>query len=257
MKKSAQLKFEGRFFQTLGRERMVVFMYSQIMLAAIWPFLITTALIALNEMGDKSQFLAMAFATRMKFRKVMLGIFLAVTFMGSLAVAAGALLASVPGWKGYVSLISAALFLIFGVLTFKPEKDEHDGTGRHRGRGEVAAVFTSFLFAEFGDKTQFVTITLAAQYPKAPLLVLVGSTVGMCIADGLGIFAGIILHKKLPEKFLKFISAALFFFFGLTGMWESLRENFGASNGFAAAAVTVSAAVSLAAAFFIYRKPKA
>lgn len=228
----------------------------QNILAVIWPFLITTALIALNEMGDKSQFLAMAFATRMKFHKVMLGIFLAVTVMGALAVAAGALLASVPGWKGYVSLISAALFLIFGVLTFKTEKDNEDDVGKRRGYGEVAAVFTSFIFAEFGDKTQFVTITLAAQYPKAPLLVLAGSAIGMCIADGLGIFAGIIMHKKLPERILKFISAALFFFFGLTGMWESLRENFGASNSLAAAVVIASAAVAFAAASYLYRKTK-
>lgn len=229
----------------------------QNILVIMWPFLITTALIALNEMGDKSQFLAMAFAARMKFRKVMLGIFLAVTVMGALAVAAGALLASVPGWKGYVSLISSALFLIFGVLTFKPEKDDEDDAGKRRGYGEVAAVFTSFLFAEFGDKTQFVTITLAAQYPKAPLLVLAGATVGMCIADGLGIFAGIIMHKKLPEQALKFISAALFFFFGLTGMWESLRTNFSVSNNFAAIAVIASAAAAFTATLYLYRKTKA
>lgn len=228
----------------------------QNILSAIWPFLITTALITLNEMGDKSQFLAMAFAARMKFRKVMLGIFLAVTVMGALAVAAGALLASVPGWKGYVALISSALFLIFGVLTFKPEKEDDDDCGRKSGCGEVAAVFTSFLFAEFGDKTQFVTITLAAQYPKAPLLVLAGSAVGMCIADGLGIFAGIILHKKLPEKLLKFISAALFFFFGLTGIWESLRENFGAPNALASVAAIASASAAFAASLFLYRKSK-
>ena len=89
-----------------------------------------------------------------------------------------------------------------------------------------AIVFTSFFFSEMGDKTQLVTISLAARYPSAPLLVLAGTTLGMMIADGIGIFAGVIIHKKLPENALRIISAALFIFFGIVGLWQSLHDTF-------------------------------
>jgi putative Ca2+/H+ antiporter (TMEM165/GDT1 family) len=225
----------------------------QHIIGAAWPFIISVALITLNEMGDKSQFLAMAFATRMKFRKVMLGIFLAVIVLGGLAVAAGALLASVPGWQGFVSLISSALFLVFGVWTLRDEKESGMERRKRRNYGDVAAVFTAFFFAEMGDKTQLMTISLAAQYAGSPLLILAGTTVGMLIADGLGIFMGVVLNRKFPERMLKFISAALFVFFGLTGIWESLRLTFYVSTGMTLFVVTAAAAVTLTASFHSYK----
>lgn len=227
----------------------------QSIISAAWPFLLTTALITLNEMGDKSQFLAMAFATRMKFHKVMIGIFLAVTIMGGLGVAAGALLASVPGWKDWVSLISSLLFLLFGIWSVKGEKDDDDDS-RKRSYGDIAAVFVSFLFAEMGDKTQLVTITLAAQYAGAPFLILAGTVVGMLIADGLGIFVGVVMHKKLPELALKLISAGLFFFFGLFGLWGSMRNTFRFSQTSSAAVVALAAAVTLLISYLIFKKQR-
>jgi putative Ca2+/H+ antiporter (TMEM165/GDT1 family) len=225
----------------------------QYIVGVAWPFIISVALVTLNEMGDKSQFLAMAFATRMKFRKVMLGIFLAVVVLGGLAVAAGALLASVPGWQGWVRLVSSVLFLVFGVLAFKDEKEDEVKRQKRRKYGDVAAVFTAFFFAEMGDKTQLVTISLAAQYATSPLLILAGTTVGMLFADGLGIFMGVVLNRKLPKQMLKFISAALFIFFGLTGIWESLRSTFYASTGFALIVVVIAAAATLVASYHNYK----
>lgn len=223
---------------------------------AAWPFIITTALITLNEMGDKSQFMAMAFATRMKSYKVMLGIFLAVTLMGGLGVAAGALLASVPGWQGWVHLISSALFLLFGIWSLKEEKEDGENTRKRRGYGDVAAVFVSFLFAEMGDKTQLVTISLAAQYAGAPLLILAGTVAGMLVADGLGIFVGVVMHKKLPEHLLKYISAALFFFFGFIGIWGSLRETFHQTQVVSAVIVLLAAVITFSLSYSIYRKQR-
>lgn len=196
-------------------------------LAGVWPFLLTTGLIAINEMGDKSQLLAMAFATRIKLKKVLFGIFLALLALNAIAVGIGSLLASVPGWQRWVQIISSLLFLVFAVWTMKGESDEDDKMeNKSCTFGEIALVFASFFFSEMGDKTQLVTVSLAARFPKFPIAVLAGSTLGMFIADGIGIFVGVFLHQKLPEKTLKLLSAALFLIFGVLGVWQSLYYTF-------------------------------
>lgn len=226
------------------------------MLNAVWPFILSTGLIALNEMGDKSQILAMAFAARMKLRKVLLGIFFAVIVLNTLAVAVGSLLASVPGWQRWVQLISSILFLIFGLWSLKGEtKEENDEPkNKKHSYGDTAIVFTSFFFSEMGDKTQLVTISLAARYPSAPLLVLAGTTLGMMIADGIGIFAGVIIHKKLPENALRISSAALFIFFGIVGLWQSLHGTFLLSIGVSLTVVAAAAIAAITGGYFIYCK---
>lgn len=193
----------------------------------IFPFIMSIGLILLNEMGDKSQLLAMAFAARMRLRKVFLGITLAVLSLNALAVAAGSLLASIPGWGSSVKLISSVLFLVFGIWSLKGENYSEEKSKEKEGRlGEIGIVFASFFFSEMGDKTQLVTISLAARYPEAPLLILFGTSLGMILADAIGIFAGTVLHKKLPENALKIISALLFIFFGISGLWQALIELF-------------------------------
>jgi putative Ca2+/H+ antiporter (TMEM165/GDT1 family) len=193
----------------------------------LFPFLMSAGIILLNEMGDKSQLLAMAFASRIKMRKVFFGIILAVLSLNALAVAVGSLLASIPGWEKWIQLISSLLFLFFGLWTLKGEKDEKESsTDKKSSMGEIGIVFASFFFSEMGDKTQLVTISLAARYPDVPVLILLGTSLGMVLADGIGIFAGTVLHKKLPENALKIISASLFVFFGISGLWKSLIGSF-------------------------------
>lgn len=227
-------------------------------LSAVWPFLLSTGLIALNEMGDKSQLLALAFAARMKLRKVLSGIFFAVIVLNGLAVAVGTALASVPGWQGWVKLISAALFLIFGLWSLKSEnKEDGEPQNRKHSCGDIALVFVSFFFSEMGDKTQLVTIFLAAQYPAAPLLVLAGTTLGMMIADGVGIFAGIIVHRKLPERALRIISALFFISFGIAGIWHSLHDTFYFSHSASAAVAAFTAIVTITVGYFICQKSEA
>ncbi len=218
---------------------------------AAGPFLLTAALVALNEMGDKSQFLAMAFAARMRLSRVLAGIFCAAAVMAGLAVAAGALLGRVPGWQGAVQLISSTLFLVFCVWTLCPSAQEEKGVSR-KGGG-VAAVFTSFLFAEMGDKTQLVTMSLAARFEDAPLQVLGGAVLGFLLADGLGVFAGSALHRHLPERALRALSAALFLGCGLAGLWEWLRGA-GLPLWAAAVAVALGAVFTLLCAAFAVRK---
>lgn len=227
-------------------------------LSAVWPLLLSTGLIALNEMGDKSQILAMAFAARMKLRKVLLGIFFAVVVLNALAVAVGSLLASVPGWQRWVQLASAILFLIFGLWSLKSEDSDNNDCAETKNKkhsyGDIAIVFTSFFFSEMGDKTQLVTISLAARYPSVPLLILAGTTLGMLIADGIGIFAGVIVHKRLPENALRLSSAALFIFFGIVGLWQSLHNTFLLSTGVTLSVIAAAAISTITGGYFIYRK---
>jgi len=222
----------------------------------IWPFLVSTGLITLNEMGDKSQFLAMAFAARMRLHKVLIGILLAVLVLNGLAVAVGALLASVPGWQGWVHFISSVLFLVFGLWTLKGENAEENQPRRKNRRrgGDLLVVFASFFFSEMGDKTQLVTISLAAQYPASPIMVLLGTTLGMMIADGIGIFAGAVAHHRLPEQALKIASASLFILFGIVGVWQSLRYTLLLSPALTSTLTIATAIVTVSFGYFLYRK---
>lgn len=230
-------------------------MDSNVITAFIWPMLLSTGLILVNEMGDKSQLLAMAFATRMKLRKVFLGIFLAVLSLNILAVVVGSLLASVPGWEIWINLISSVLFLIFGIWTLKADgcKSE-EKPGRKGAAGEIAVVFASFFFSEMGDKTQLVTIFLAARYNEAPVMILIGATIGMMLADGIGIFAGSVMHKKLPEKTLKVISAALFILFGISGLWQALYNNFRLPIATVVIITAVAGLITILLGYLVYTK---
>jgi putative Ca2+/H+ antiporter (TMEM165/GDT1 family) len=221
----------------------------------LMPFLASAAFVTLNEMGDKTQLLAMAMATRFKFWKVMIGVLIATLLNHGLAVAVGALLASVPGWQGWVKFAAALLFIIFGLWALKGDEMDDEKTTK-KGYGDIATVAIAFFIAEMGDKTQLATITLAANYSYAPLLVLAGTTTGMMFADGIGIFAGVLLHRKLPDGVLKLFAAGAFVLFGLAGLWESCIETFKLQAGGATAIVAVVGILSAVLGFLIYQKEK-
>ncbi|MFO7160641.1 MAG: TMEM165/GDT1 family protein [[Clostridium] cellulosi] len=222
----------------------------------IWPLILSTGLIALNEMGDKSQFLAMAFAARMKLSKVLIGITLAVFALNAIAVAVGAFLASVPGWRSTVQFLASLLFLVFGLWTLKGENEESNNevVKKKRSYGDVAVVFASFFLSEMGDKTQLVTISLAASYPKVPVAILIGTSLGMLIADGIGIFLGAVANRRLPENALKIISAALFIFFGLFGVWQSLVDVFKLGQVQSVIITVLAGIITVTAGVFIFKK---
>ena len=203
-------------------------MSSQDFIILLTPFLASAAFVTLNEMGDKTQLLAMAMACRIKFWKVMIGVLIATLINHGLAVAVGSLLASMPGWQGWVKFAAALLFIVFGLWALKSDQFCDSDTGRKKKKsyGDIATVAIAFFIAEMGDKTQLATITLAANYSNTPYLVLAGTTVGMLIADGIGIFVGVMLHKRLPDRALKFFASAAFIIFGLAGLWEALRDLF-------------------------------
>ena len=133
-------------------------------------------LIVLAEMGDKTQFLAMSFATRYNAFKVLFAIFLATIANFSITVAIGQLLTTVVPID-IISLAASLSFIGFGLWTLRDEKPKSEDKKASRF-GVVGTVFVAFFIGEFGDKTQLTTISLAAEYQNA-VSVLIGATLGM------------------------------------------------------------------------------
>lgn len=186
-------------------------------------FLGSVAMVVLAEMGDKTQLLAMAFATRFPAGAVLWGVLIATIFNHALAVALGTYLGTSFNME-MVKAIAAGSFILFGLWTIRGDRlgDEHK---RKLTIGPVVTVAVAFFFAEMGDKTQLATVALAAKY-EAPLPILMGTTTGMLIADAIGIYVGVVAGKKIPEKMVKWVSAMIFIVFGFIGLYTFVPEQY-------------------------------
>ncbi len=169
-------------------------------------------LVFVSEMGDKTQLLALVLAAR--FRKpvpIMLGILVATLLNHALASSVGTFItyyvsAEVLKWT------LAATFIGFGLWMLMPDKDE--GYQDKHGWGPFSTTIVAFFFAEMGDKTQLATVALGAKF-AAPVMVTVGTTMGMLVADGLAVFFGHKFTEKAPMKLVHRIASALFILFGI------------------------------------------
>lgn len=183
-------------------------------------FLTSLLFVVLAEMGDKTQLLAMAFATKYRWQTVMWGVFVATVFNHLFAVIVGNYITQfIP--MNTIQIVAAASFIIFGLWTIRG--DELAGEDKERGRSPFWTVAIAFFIAEMGDKTQLATVALAAQF-SAIIPVWMGTTTGMMIADGIGIIIGIVLGKKIPERAVKWFAAIIFILFGLVGLYQTLPK---------------------------------
>jgi putative Ca2+/H+ antiporter (TMEM165/GDT1 family) len=162
-------------------------------------------------MGDKTQLLAMAMAGKYKAGAVMLGVLLATVLNHALAVLVGSYLSAVLPLT-LISLVAGASFLVFGLWTLRGDELGEDGKKPSRF-GPVVTVAIAFFLAEMGDKTQLMTVTLAAEY-RNPLWILAGTTTGMLIADGLGVLGGAWLCRHVSQSGMKWMAGLVFMFFG-------------------------------------------
>jgi putative Ca2+/H+ antiporter (TMEM165/GDT1 family) len=184
-------------------------------MAVYWASL---ALVVLAEMGDKTQLLAMAFATRFRWHTVLLAVFVATAANHLLAVLVGYYLDSVIPIQ-YIRVGTAISFILFGLWTIRGDKLQ--GEEDRYKFSPFWTVAIAFFIAEMGDKTQLATVTLAAKY-NAIFPVWLGTTTGMVVSDAIGIVVGIALGKKIPERLIKWIAALVFIGFGIVGLYESL-----------------------------------
>ncbi|MGH3488775.1 MAG: TMEM165/GDT1 family protein [Actinopolymorphaceae bacterium] len=187
--------------------------------ALVTSFAIGFAVIFVAELGDKSQLMAMLFATRYRPAPVLVGICIATTAVHAVSVGVGhGLGTALP--TSWIALVAGVAFLGFAAWTLRGDALHESDRARTRrtGRSAVIAVTTAFLLAELGDKTMLATITLATQHQW--LGIWVGSTVGMVIADALAIVIGHHLAVRLPERAIRYSAAGLFAFVGL---WLLIR----------------------------------
>lgn len=186
-------------------------------------FLTALFLVTIAEMGDKTQLLAMAFATKFKARKVLTGVFIATILNHALAVALGELLTTkIP--ISYIQITASISFIGFGLWTLRGDKLEGEDKKKTRF-GPIGTVSIAFFIAELGDKTQLATIALAAKY-HSPVYILMGTTIGMLVADALGIWLGVLMGKKIPEKVVKAVSAGIFILFGVLGLYSNIPKSY-------------------------------
>jgi putative Ca2+/H+ antiporter (TMEM165/GDT1 family) len=181
---------------------------------AIESLLVSTGVVALAEIGDKTQLLAFLLAAR--FKKplpIILGILAATIINHGLAGALGAwITASVsPNILRWVLGLS---FIGMAVWTLIPDKIEEEESLMAQKFGVFGATLVTFFLAEMGDKTQIATVALAAHY-AAPLLVVAGTTLGMLLADVPAVFAGEKLAAKIPMKLVHSIAAGVFAVLGV------------------------------------------
>lgn len=172
--------------------------------------LVSAGLVFVAELGDKSQLMALALATRYRALPVLAGVAAAAIVMLGLSALVGGLVgAALP--TRWVALGAGVLFLVFGVLALRGDDHDH-GEARERSGSALLATFVAFLVAEFGDKTMLATAALASQ--RAPGWVWVGAALGMTAASGLAILVGRLLGKRLPAHVLRYVSAGAFLLFG-------------------------------------------
>ncbi len=202
-------------------------------------------------MGDKTQFIAMSLAAKHNPYKVLFGIFLATIANFAIMVVIGQLITTVVPLD-VISFAASLSFIGFGLWTLRPEKPKDENPKPSRF-GVVGAVAVAFFIAEFGDKTQLTTISLAAEYQSA-LAVLAGAVLGMLVADGLGIAIGVVLGKHIPEKILKWASALIFIVFGLVGIYEVLAGKIGLA--YTALTLGLLVVFCIVATKLLTRKPK-
>ncbi|MHB8126834.1 MAG: TMEM165/GDT1 family protein [Desulfitobacteriaceae bacterium] len=209
--------------------------------------------VVLAEMGDKTQLLAMAFATKYKATKVMIGVFIATVLNHALAVALGNYLTRFQSAQIWIQGIAALSFIFFGLWTIRGDKLEGE-ENRTTNFGAIITVAFAFFLAEMGDKTQLATVALAAKFPTNPIEILMGTTTGMLIADGIGIIVGVVMCKKIPERTIKLVSAGVFIFFGLLGCYQVMSDKLNLGTDAIVLMMTILYILTSFIAFYLVRK---
>ena len=179
---------------------------------------VSTGVIALAEIGDKTQLLAFLLASR--FKKpipIIIGITLATLINHGLAGAVG-------GWitanldQSILRWVLGVSFIAMAVWTLIPDKIEAEEAQLATKLGVFGATFITFFLAEMGDKTQIATVAMSAHYADV-LMVVAGTTLGMLIADVPAVFAGDKLATKIPMKLVHRIAAAMFAALGIATLF--------------------------------------
>ena len=185
-------------------------------------FLLAFGVIFVAELGDKSQLMALTFATRYPALPVLVAITIATAIVHLGSVALGATVALIVP-ANVMSIFAGLAFLGFAVWTYRGDvlgdKDQ-ERAGRQATGSVILTVGTAFFLAELGDKTMLATVTLATH--ENALGTWLGSTAGMVAADAIAIGVGRLLGKNLPERAIRIGASVAFVVFGGILIWQGL-----------------------------------
>ena len=173
-------------------------------------FLVSTGVVALAEIGDKTQLLALVLAA--KFRKpipIILGILVATVVNHAVAGAAGAWISALVGPTAMRWILGLS-FIAMAAWTLVPDQyDDDDKQDAAPRFGVFVTTLIAFFLLEMGDKTQIATVMLAAKFDELAAVV-VGTTLGMLIANVPVVFAGKLAADRIPFKAIRIVAAAIF-----------------------------------------------
>ena len=185
-------------------------------------FLISFGIIFVAELGDKSQLMALTFATRYRASTILVAITLATALVHLVSVLFGAAIGvALP--TDAISIVAGLAFFGFAAWTLRGDTlddDEADQARRRGGRSVLWTVGLAFFLAELGDKTMLATVTLATD--NGLVGTWIGSTLGMVAADALAILVGQQLGARLPERTIKIGAAITFVVFGVVLILEGI-----------------------------------
>lgn len=175
------------------------------------------------EMGDKTQILAMTFATQYRVQKVLLGVLIGSALNHGIAIALGSYLSNIiPLDK--IQMAAGIMFIVFGLWTLRNHDEEEEKETR-KSYGPVLTVAFAFFVGELGDKTQLAAMTLATD-ANHPIFILFGTVLGMIATSSLGIFVGSIIGEKVPELAIKIVSSGIFLFFGTFKLFQTVPKSY-------------------------------
>jgi putative Ca2+/H+ antiporter (TMEM165/GDT1 family) len=179
------------------------------------PLIVSFLVIAIAELGDKTQLLTMALAAKYPMEKVIYGIFSATAALMLIAVLVGGIIQRLVPTL-FISILAGAFFIIYGLIIIAPIKKEEkkeESEKMIRSSDPFWIVFGSFFLAEIGDKTQLATFAMTAKY-GTPIQIWIGATLGMVLVNLFGLLIGNVLKNYLPEKAINYLSGGVFIVFG-------------------------------------------
>lgn len=174
------------------------------------PLISSFGIIALAELGDKTQLTVMCLSANKRAKTVFIGAVLAFALVdGASALIGGTIAAFIPAQ--WIGIGAGVAFLVFGVYSLTPKAEEAKTDSRSLN---VAHSFSLIAMMELGDKTQLSVIALAAEY-DAPLMVFVGVMLALALLTAIGIVAGTVISRFVPMKYVKIGSSLVFIVFGI------------------------------------------
>ena len=176
-------------------------------------FVLSFGIVLLAELGDKSQLMALAFATRYRALTVLAAVTIATLIVHAGSVLLGTAFALALPTQA-IQVAAGLAFLVFAAWTIRGDElgEAEEGRARRTGRWALVTIGTAFFLAELGDKTMLATITLATT--EEPIGTWLGSTAGMVVADAIAIAIGAVMGARLPERAIKIFAAGTFVLFG-------------------------------------------